>query len=113
MEMLCSTDTKDAAACAQASADFHEALAAALADWAASVADTSVPLCLAGGCFLNRRLTERLLALLAERGIRALLPRQTPPGDGGVALGQAWCAAVAAREGALSGGDRIQFDEKN
>ncbi len=113
MEMLCSTDTKDAAACAQASADFHEALAAALADWAASVADTSVPLCLAGGCFLNRRLTERLLALLAERGIRALLPRQTPPGDGGVALGQAWCAALAAREGALSGGDRIQFDEKN
>ncbi|MBQ9240876.1 MAG: carbamoyltransferase HypF [Duodenibacillus sp.] len=110
MEMLCSVRRTDAQAVSQASADFHEALAAALCDWTLQLADTAVPLCLAGGCFLNRRLTERMLQIFAERGVQALLGEQTPPGDGGVALGQAWCAALADREGALSGGDRIQYE---
>lgn len=110
MEMLCSVRRTDAQAVSQASADFHEALAAALCDWTLQLADTTVPLCLAGGCFLNRRLTERMLQIFAERGVQALLGEQTPPGDGGVALGQAWCAALADREGALSGGDRIQYE---
>jgi hydrogenase maturation protein HypF len=110
MDMLCSVDVRDAGAVAQASADYHEALAVALCDWASQVGDTTVPLCLAGGCFLNRRLTERMLQLFAERGLKVLLSGQTPPGDGGVALGQAWCAALADREGALTDGDKIHYE---
>jgi len=50
---------------------------------------------LAGGCFFNRLLAERMSALLRERGLRALLPRSLGCGDAGLALGQAWVAAHA------------------
>lgn len=98
---------RDAASVSQASADFHEGVALALADWILATGDAASPLCLAGGCFLNRRITARLLELLAAKGIEPYLASQIPPGDGGVALGQAWCAILARRAGALDGGDRV------
>jgi hydrogenase maturation protein HypF len=52
---------------------------------------------LSGGCFQNRRLTERSLALLRADGFDVLLHRRVPPNDGGVSLGQA--AVAAARLG--------------
>ena len=95
-------------AVAQASADFHEGLAQALADWLLETGPTGLPVCFGGGCFLNRRLTVRLLELLEARGIRPLLPSRVPPGDGGVALGQAWCALMAQREGVPGPGDVLR-----
>ncbi|MEI7607556.1 MAG: carbamoyltransferase HypF, partial [Rhodospirillaceae bacterium] len=66
---------------------FHGTLAAALADWLAGFGADRI--LLGGGCFANRVLAETLTATLAARGIAALLPRDAPPGDGGLALGQA------------------------
>jgi hydrogenase maturation protein HypF len=52
---------------------------------------------LSGGCFQNRRLSERSLALLRSDGFDVHLHRRVPPNDGGVSLGQA--AIAAARLG--------------
>jgi len=54
---------------------------------------------LSGGVFANRLLVERTAALLAAAGLRVLLPERLPPGDGGIAYGQ---AAVAARRSAVA-----------
>jgi hydrogenase maturation protein HypF len=43
---------------------------------------------LTGGCLQNARLAEGLLGELSE-AFRVYLHRQVPPGDGGIALGQA------------------------
>jgi hydrogenase maturation protein HypF len=56
---------------------------------------------LGGGCLANRLLREGLSAEHAELGIRVLLPRALPPGDGGIAYGQAVLAAAAGARGAL------------
>ena len=98
----------------QASADFHEVLARALAAWieAHSEPGDTRPLLLSGGCFLNRRLSSRLITLLEDAGIRPLLGSKVPPGDGGVALGEAWCCALAIREAGLENlgpGDTPEF----
>lgn len=100
---------KDAAARSQAAADFHEGVAQALCHWILETGATDAPLCLAGGCFLNRRLTERLAELLSARGITPLMGSRVPPGDGGVSLGEAWCAILARRAlgSALTQGDRV------
>jgi len=74
------------AACA---ARFHEALAEA----AVSLVSGEVPVVLSGGCFQNRRLSQRVRARLEAAGRRVYSPRQVPVNDGGLSLGQ---AAVAA-----------------
>ena len=51
---------------------------------------------LSGGVFQNRVLVERTAALLERAGLRVLLPLRLPPGDGGIAYGQ---AAIAAARG--------------
>jgi hydrogenase maturation protein HypF len=71
---------------------FHEAVARAAADmvrYAASQVPRRRTLALSGGVMMNRIVTERLAALLAPSGLEVCLPRQVPPGDGGIALGQA------------------------
>lgn len=50
---------------------------------------------LSGGVFMNRILNELLAARLAEKGIEALVHRQIPPNDGGIAFGQ---AVIAGRQ---------------
>ena len=65
---------------------FHRALAEAVGRIAERVGD--VPVLLAGGCFQNRLLTEEILRRLRAGGHRVFLPRQVPPNDGGLALGQ-------------------------
>ena len=50
---------------------------------------------LGGGCMINRLLLEGLTAGLAGHGFDALVPRKLPPGDGGLAYGQAVLGAVA------------------
>lgn len=77
-------------------ARFHNALVeAAVATAEAVRAEVpEVTVALTGGCFQNARLTERLYLRLLERGFRCVLPRHVPPGDGGVALGQLYLAAL-------------------
>jgi len=51
---------------------------------------------LAGGCFQNRLLVELSAARLADAGVAVFWPQRVPPGDGGLALGQAAVCAAAA-----------------
>jgi hydrogenase maturation protein HypF len=82
-------------------ARFHDALASAtaaacLAAASARGLETAV---LAGGAFANRRLLEGTAGRLRAAGLRVLVPEQLPPGDGGIAYGQ---ASVAAAQSAQS-----------
>ncbi len=81
---------------------FQKTLVRALADWTAKCTEGDPDrnfIALSGGCFLNRTLAGDLPALLREAGMEARLPRDVPPGDGGVSLGQAWLARVAFAAG--------------
>lgn len=49
---------------------------------------------LSGGCFLNQILAEGLTKALSESGIKSFLPRDLPPNDGGISLGQAWITGI-------------------
>ena len=73
-------------------ARFHNALARACLDVARAVGRETVVL--SGGCFLNRLLSERTESLLAGAGFRVLTHRHVSPGDGGLAVGQLWAAAL-------------------
>ena len=89
-------DVRSGVRASQIAAQFHETLAQAVAEVC-----TGLPLrtvALSGGCFQNRRLTERLKAVLEERKFEVLLHRRVPPNDGGIALGQAAVAAYRVRE---------------
>ena len=58
-----------------------------------------VPVVLTGGCFQNALMAERILGEL--RDLRVFLHRRVPPGDGGLALGQAVVAGALAGSGGL------------
>lgn len=80
-------------------AAFHNTLAAATAS-AVNVAAQRVgrlPVVASGGCFLNARLAESVCAALSDYDVR--LHRYVPPGDGGIALGQAVVADARATLG--------------
>ena len=79
---------------AQAAAQFHATLAAALAEWLhlAAKATGQRTVTLGGGCFLNEILTRALTARLTDAGLQVLRARRLPPNDGGISLGQAWVA---------------------
>jgi hydrogenase maturation protein HypF len=79
------------------SARFHAALSSA---GAALVRDAArrtgkLPVVLTGGCFQNARLAEGVLAALRGE-YRVYLHGRVPPGDGGIALGQAIVADASA-----------------
>ena len=84
----------DAGDVPRAAARFHATLVAALTDWVlqASKASGLTTLAWGGGCFLNALLASHLRQNLAHHGIMVLAPSLTPPGDGSIALGQAWVA---------------------
>ncbi|MCD8339778.1 MAG: carbamoyltransferase HypF [Burkholderiales bacterium] len=79
-----------------ASANFHTTIAKALADWAIDAARQRNldKICLSGGCFLNDLLTSQLKQHLTDAGLQVFESTLYPCGDGGVALGQAWAAAM-------------------
>ena len=70
-------------------AAFHNTLASATAATVRSAAlrAGTVPVVASGGCFLNARLAESVRAALSDFDVR--LHAHVPPGDGGIALGQA------------------------
>ena len=73
---------------------FHAALAEALIDWVSLAVDRTGlrRVACGGGCLLNAVLARRVRAGLVARGIDMLEAQAAPPGDGGLALGQAWVA---------------------
>ena len=79
-------------------ARFHNTIVAATAEAVhATARQVGVgPVVLTGGCFQNALLTERLAGALAS-SFSVYLHHQVPPGDGGLALGQAVVAAAIAR----------------
>jgi hydrogenase maturation protein HypF len=83
---------------------FHRTLGAATAAVVARVvaAEGALPIALSGGCFQNALLVEDLLERLPAGRVHQ--QRQVPPGDGGLALGQAWVANAVAERKLGSGG---------
>jgi hydrogenase maturation protein HypF len=90
-----------------AAARFHRWLSASIAavaqTWAIGAAEEprSDTIVLSGSCFENRILLEETERLLREQGWVVLTHRRAPPGDGGLALGQAAVAAAQALVGQL------------
>jgi len=80
------------------SARFHNTLIAASADVVRATAAVygRLPVVLTGGCFQNPRLAASLARELSST-FTVHLHHDVPPGDGGVALGQAVVAAARAR----------------
>lgn len=79
---------------------FHGTFAAACVDWIARAARQTglTTVTLSGGCFLNVIIAEEIKRGCLAAGVRPLLPRQVPPHDGGLSLGQAWIAALLLLE---------------
>ncbi len=78
---------------------FHNTLAGATAAMVRAAADEAgrFPVVLTGGCFQNALLTERVLDALAPE-FPVYRHGEVPPGDGGLALGQALVADAVARQ---------------
>ncbi len=74
------------------SARFHNALAEMALDIAQAIGLNKVAL--TGGCFQNALLTKRVYNRLHRAGFSVYLHKEIPPGDGGIALGQIYVAAL-------------------
>jgi hydrogenase maturation protein HypF len=77
-------------------ARFHQAMAAgfvAAAVRAAAAAETD-RVALGGGCFFNRVLSDAIKAGLGHAGLRVHCAQAVGVSDAGLALGQAWAAAL-------------------
>ena len=68
---------------------FHWSIAQAIAAAVRRLGAKGEPIVLNGGVFQNKLLTEMLLPLLTADGWEVLRARALPPGDGGIAFGQA------------------------
>jgi hydrogenase maturation protein HypF len=91
-------DAAHGATVGEVSAAFHNTVAdatAALIRHAVPV-HGSMPVVLSGGCFQNARLAESVRAALTPE-FAVYLPIEVPPGDGGIALGQAVIADAITR----------------
>jgi hydrogenase maturation protein HypF len=82
------------------SARFHNALAEMSLEIAAS-ATPRLPIVLSGGCFQNALLTERVRCRLSRACFSVYTHKRVPPGDGGIALGQALLALLQTRSRAV------------
>jgi len=82
------------------SARFHNTIAAATIEIARAALAThgDMPVVLSGGCFQNVRLAESIIDGLAPVA-RVFINRHVPPGDGGIALGQAFVANAIVQRG--------------
>ncbi|WP_069884070.1 carbamoyltransferase HypF [Streptomyces luteocolor] len=77
-------------------AAFHTTVAVVTCELVGRAVEHGAPrtVCLAGGCFLNRRLLAEVECRLRARGLRVLVPGAVPVGDGGISYGQAAVAAA-------------------
>lgn len=83
---------------ARIAARFHRGLAVVVVRMAQQQAERHglTTVALGGGVFQNKVFTELVLRGLASAGLQALLPRQVPVNDGGLAWGQALIALARA-----------------
>lgn len=70
---------------------FHAAIINAVCDLA-KTRNKNTNIILSGGVFANELLTRGCFQGLTAQGYRVYINEQVPPGDGGIALGQAWYA---------------------
>jgi hydrogenase maturation protein HypF len=94
-ELLCGVDA------GTISARFHNTLCVAAVELLvrAAAGRGRLPVVLGGGCFQNRRLAEGIARRARSAGFSVYLPSRVPPGDGGLALGQALVADARIKEG--------------
>ncbi|MBB4382556.1 carbamoyltransferase HypF [Bradyrhizobium sp. SBR1B] len=85
---------------------FHGTFAAACVDWVIRSAMTTGvnTVVLSGGCFQNAVLADKIPRGCRDAGLTPLVPRQLPPNDGGLSLGQAWIAALQIARSSTRGG---------
>ncbi len=85
-------------------AHFHASLVDGLVHWIADAAEATGlrRVVLAGGCLHNRVLAAGLRHRLTARGLAVFEAQHVPPGDGGIALGQAWVARAQLMKGSAS-----------
>jgi hydrogenase maturation protein HypF len=85
------------ASVAAISGRFHNTVARATAELVRACVGTRsrLPVLLTGGCFQNALLAERTQAALTAQAFSVHLHGEIPPGDGGLAVGQALVAAAA------------------
>ncbi len=83
----------------QLAADFHTTLAAAACEMVVTISRTTGirQVALSGGVFQNLTLLTQVIGMLAQYDLTIYLHRQTPPNDGGLALGQAVIAGERSR----------------
>jgi hydrogenase maturation protein HypF len=62
-----------------------------------ALAEVRAPLAFSGGAAVNDYIAEGVIDAAREAGVRVLYNRLVPPGDGGIALGQAVIAGLMAR----------------
>jgi hydrogenase maturation protein HypF len=79
---------------------FHEALSRTVLSVSELIRkDTGVKsVALSGGVFQNRILLSRCFELLKSSGFSVYTNRQSPPNDGGIALGQAYIASCVLKQ---------------
>jgi len=92
------SDMTDGIAASMISARFHNTIGAASGAMVRAVAAQygAMPVVLTGGCFQNDRLAERVVGELSN-DFTVHLHERVPPGDGGIALGQAVIAGAIVR----------------
>lgn len=80
---------------------FHGTFAAGCVDWVTRAARATgvSTVVMSGGCFQNLVLADEIQRGCVAAGVAPLLPREVPPNDGGLSLGQAWVAALQIAEG--------------
>jgi hydrogenase maturation protein HypF len=78
---------------------FHEAIAEALCNAAIGLSEAHGigTVALSGGCFANHLLLRLVVGRLRKTGLAVLRHKNVPPGDGGIALGQALVAAAGRK----------------
>ncbi len=76
---------------------FHNTLARIVCAVVETHGDDRIAVVLAGGCFQSSLLTEKIINRIGS-GRRVFFNEQVPPGDGGIALGQALVADALIRE---------------
>ncbi|WP_298595795.1 carbamoyltransferase HypF [Zoogloea sp.] len=94
----------DEASSPRGAAHFHASLVDGLGHWIGEAAEATGlrRVVLAGGCLHNRVLAAGLRHKLLARGLAVFEAQHVPPGDGGIALGQAWIARAQLMKGSAS-----------
>ncbi len=90
-------DHLNAVSVADIAASFHAALARVIVELARQIDCDKV--LLTGGCFQNRTLTTMAVGLLGSLSIPVFWHHKVPPGDGGIALGQAVSTSWQRQQG--------------